>query len=452
MTTPARPRRAETRRLATATGGGIITRTVLPGGLRVVTEAMPGVRTASVGVWVPVGSRDETPALAGASHFLEHLLFKGTPTRSALDIAMALDAVGGECNAFTEKEHTCFYATVLDADVALAVEVVADVVLNATITAQDVEVERGVVLEEIAMRDDDPSDLVHDEFAEALFGPVPVGRPILGTEDSVHALTRGQIAGYYRRRYTPESMVVAVAGNVDHAAVVRLVRRAFADRLDPSTSYPAPRAGVAAAAPPHRPVALVEDDTEQANILLGCRALSRHDPRRHPLGVLSAALGGGMSSRLFQSIREERGLAYSVYSFASSYADTGMFGVYAGCQPGKADEVLSLMSTGLDAVARDGVRAEEIERAKGQLRGGTVLGLEDAGSRMTRIGKSETAFGEILGVDELLARIDAVTVDDVAELAADLLDRPRCLTVVGPFGAHDFDGAVATSARGKETQ
>jgi predicted Zn-dependent peptidase len=435
--------RASTRRLTSATGGGVITRTVLPGGLRIVTEAMPGVRSASVGVWVPVGSRDETPALAGSSHFLEHLLFKGTAARSALDIATAMDTVGGEFNAFTEKEHTCFYATVLDRDVALATEIVADVVLNATVTAQDVDIERGVVLEEIAMRDDDPADLVHDEFATALFGAAPLGRPILGTEDSIRALTRRQVHGYYRRRYTTDSMVVSAAGNIDHATFVDLVRAAFAGRLDPDAGVASVRAAAAPnGARPARQVTVIADDTEQANLVLGCQGLSRHDPRRYALGVLSAALGGGMSSRLFQRVREERGLAYSVYSFTSGYADAGQFGVYAGCQPGKADEVLTLMTAELDAAARGALTDAEIERGKGQMRGSIVLGLEDAGSRMTRIGKSEIAYGEILGVDEVLARIDAVRPRDVAEVAADVLGRARCLTVVGPFGARDFAGAV----------
>src|ERR1700709_1947066 len=205
-----------------ASGGGTITRTVLPDGLRVITEAMPGVRSVSAGVWVPVGSRDETPALAGSSHFLEHLLFKGTSTRTALDIAMAMDAVGGEFNAFTEKEHTCFYATVLDRDLPVAIDSVTDVVLRATVSARDVEVERGVVLEEIAMRDDDPSDLVHDEFAAALLGDTPLGRPILGTVESIGGMTRAQVYGYYRRRYRPGAMVVSVAGNVVHRDVLRL--------------------------------------------------------------------------------------------------------------------------------------------------------------------------------------------------------------------------------------
>jgi predicted Zn-dependent peptidase len=392
---------------------------------------------------VPVGSRHETPALAGTSHFLEHLLFKGTSRRSALDIASEMDAVGGEFNAFTEKEHTCFYATVLDRDVALAIDIVTDVVLDATVTAEDVHIERGVVLEEIAMRDDDPADLVHDEFATALFGDVPLGRPILGTAGSIQALSRRQVHGYYQRRYTPDSMVVAAAGNVEHAEIVRLVRHAFAGRLDESHGARPPRPSANGSLPPPKRAASVRPDaTEQANMVLGCHGLSRHDPRRFAVGVLSAALGGGMSSRLFQRVREERGLAYSVYSFTAGYVDAGIFGVYAGCQPGKTEEVLALVLAELDAAARGGLADEEVERGKAQLRGATVLGLEDATSRMTRIGKSETIYGEVIGVDELLARIDAVTPADVAALAGDLLARPRSLALVGPFGEHDFDGAV----------
>jgi predicted Zn-dependent peptidase len=430
--------RAVTRRL-NANGGGAITRTALPGGMRVVTEAMPAVRSLSVGVWVPVGSRDESRGLAGTSHFLEHLLFKGTSTRSALDIASAMDAVGGEFNAFTEKEHTCYYATVLDRDLELAIDIISDVVQHAVITAQDVDIERSVVLEEIAMRDDDPSDLVFDEFATALHGDVPLGRPILGTVESITALTRPQVHGYYQRRYRPEDLVVSVAGNMAHGDVLRLIRGYFEPGSGGSRAV---RRGDDAAARPATAVRVVADDTEQANVVLGMRGLSRHDPRRFAVGVLSAALGGGMSSRLFQRIREQRGLAYSVYSFTQAYADTGQFGVYAGCQPGKADEVFGLMRAELDAAAHGGLTDAEIERGKGQMRGAIVLGLEDSGSRMTRIGKSELTYGDIMGLDELLAEVDAVTPELVAEVAADLLARPRCLTVVGPFGDHDFDGAV----------
>lgn len=432
--------------LVPATGGGDIRRTVLPGGLRIVTEAMPGARSASVGVWVGVGSVDEGPTVAGASHYLEHLLFKGTQRRTALDIASQMDAVGGEFNAFTEKEHTCFYATVIDRDLPLAVDVICDVVLEARVTGADVDVERNVVLEEIAMRDDDPSDLVHDDFSTALLGDTPIGRPILGTVDSIQTMTRAQVAGYYHRRYRVPTMVVAAAGAVEHDQVVELVSQAFGARLD-GAQEPAPVRRTtdkdgASVQPIPRSIAVREQDTEQANIVLGTHGLRRFDPRRFTLSVLSTAIGGGMSSRLFQRIREERGLAYSVYSFSSQYAAAGQFGVYAGCQPGKADEVLSLMRAELDDVAGHGLRAEEIERAQGQVRGGMILGLEDPGSRMSRIGKSELAYGEILGVDELIDRVESVTADDVAELAADLLARPRCLTVVGPFGEHDFDGVL----------
>jgi predicted Zn-dependent peptidase len=402
---------------------------------------MPGVRSASVGIWVGVGSRDESASVAGASHFLEHLLFKGTRRRTALEIASMMDAVGGEFNAFTEKEHTCFYATVLDRDLPLAVDVISDVVLNATVTAADVDIERTVVLEEIAMRDDDPADLVHDEFALALFGDTPIGRPILGSEQSIHALTRTQIHGYYSRRYRAEEMVVAAAGNISHSEVVQLVRRAFAERLPDSSEPPALRPDRRRTQAPAKRVNVISDDTEQANIILGTLGMSHFDERRFVLGVLSTAIGGGMSSRLFQQIREERGLAYSTYCYTSGYAGEGLFGLYAGCQPGKADEVVSIMQSVLDTIATEGLSEDEIERGKGQLRGGMVLGLEDAGSRMTRIGKAELSYGDVLGVDDLLALVDSVTLSEVNELAAELAAQPRCLTVVGPFGAHDFDSA-----------
>ena len=418
-------------------------RTTLPGGLRVVTESMPASRTAAFGIWVGVGSRDEAPSIAGASHFLEHLLFKGTRTRTGLEIARTMDAIGGEFNAFTTKEATCYHATVLDDDLAVAVELVSDIVLDATIAAEDVDVERAVVLEEIAMRDDDPSDLVHDEFSSALLGDTPLGRPILGTSESIAALTRTQINGYYRRRYRPEGMVVAAAGNVEHRQVVRLVRAAFRGRLDRDAVVARPRT----AAPPTRmapaqPVSVIEDDTEQANILLGMYGLDRLDERRFALGVLSSALGGGMSSRLFQEIREKRGLAYSTYSFASQHAGTGLFGLYAGCQPAKAHEVIEIMREQLADVAAHGLSADEVARGKGQMRGGLVLGLEDSTSRMSRIGKSELSFGQVIEVDQLLRRVERVTVEDVARLAAELLDRPRCLTVVGPFGQSEFGTAA----------
>jgi predicted Zn-dependent peptidase len=305
-----------------------------------------------------------------------------------------------------------------------------------------VDVERAVVLEEIAMRDDEPSDLVFDEFATALLGDTPFGRPVLGTVASVSVLRRSQVAGYYRRRYQVPRMVVAVAGAVEHRHVVTRVRRAFGDRLGGSAEPADVRHGRFPSLAPAQPTRVVTQDSEQANLVLGLSGLSRHDDRRFAQAVLSTVLGGGMSSRLFQHIREDRGLAYSVHSFTSQFAAGGIFGLYAGCQPGKTEEVLALMNAELADLAAHGLNASEVERGKGQVRGATILGLEEPASRMTRIGKSELGFGDVIGVDEVLARIDAVSAADVADVAAYLLSRPRCLTVVGPFGAHDFDGAT----------
>ena len=431
-----------TRTVGTGSGGEVIRRTVLPGGLRVVTEQVPGVRSAAVGVWVGVGSRDEAPALSGTSHFLEHLLFKGTATRSALDIAVAVDAVGGDLNAFTSREHTCYYAHVLGEDLPMAIDLVCDVVTDAVIAPPDVEAERGVILEEIAMRDDDPSDLVGDLFGQALFGDSPLGRPVIGDVATIETLTRDQIAGYYRRRYTPEAMVVAVAGAIEHTAVVRRVRAAFGGRLDSDADPQPPRAGSRAGRAPVSRLAVADRPTEQANLVLGGTGLARSDERRFALGVLNNALGGGMSSRLFQEIREKRGLAYSVYSFVAHHAGTGQFGVSVGCHPAKVPEVLSLVRDQLADIAEHGLTDSEVARGRGQSRGGLVLGLEDSGSRMSRIGKGELAYGEVLTVDQVLARIAAVTPEDCRAVAADVLRRPRCLAVVGPFAESDFSDVL----------
>jgi predicted Zn-dependent peptidase len=435
-------RPGSTRTLVTGRDGGLIRRTVLPGGLRVVTESMPGARSAAFGVWVGVGSRDEVPSLAGASHYLEHLLFKGTTRRSSLDIAAAMDAVGGELNAFTTKENTCFYGHVLDEDLPLAVDLVCDVVLNATIDAADVDNERGVILEEIAMRDDDPGDLVHDMFAEALFGDHPLGRSVLGTVESIESIGRNQVAGYWRRRYRLPVMVVAAAGQVEHRTVVRMVRKAFAQVLGGDAPPLPPRSGSSVPRRPSRRLAALHRTTEQAHVVFGGTGLSRMDDRRFALAVLNNALGGGMSSRLFQEIRENRGLAYSVYSFTSQFAGAGAFGVYVGVQPNKVHDAIGIATEVLTDVAAHGLSDVEVARGKGQVKGGLVLGLEDAGSRMSRIGKAELAYGEVLCVDDLLAKIDAITPDDVREVAADLLTRPRCLSVIGPFDESDFDGVL----------
>ncbi|HVT22730.1 MAG TPA: pitrilysin family protein, partial [Mycobacteriales bacterium] len=427
------------RTLLTADDGGVIRRTVLPGGIRVLSESVPGVRSVAFGVWIGVGSRDESPSLSGASHYLEHLLFKGTKKRDALEISAALDEVGGELNAFTAQEYTCVYARVLDVDLPVAVDVICDMVTSSVLSAHEVDNERGVILEEIAMHDDDPGDSVHDEFASLVWPGDPLGRPVLGSVETIQAMSRNAINGYYRRRYRPEQLVITAAGNVEHAKLVRLVRKAFADvPVDESATPALPRRGrqtpgfTVASATKSR-------QTEQANLVLGCSGLPRGDDRRFAAGVLNAAVGGGMSSRLFQSVRERHGLAYSVYSFASHYADAGMFGVYAGCHPKRVQQVLDLSRAELAAVATGGLSAAELERGRGQMRGGFVLGLEDTGSRMSRLGKSELVYGELMTVNEVIAAIDSVTLDDVQELAADLFTRPTSLAVIGPYDdGHEF--------------
>ncbi|SHL27397.1 Predicted Zn-dependent peptidase [Pseudonocardia thermophila] len=420
---------------ASASAPGVF-RSELPGGLRVLTEEVPGVRSVSLGIWLGVGARDEAPDEAGAAHYLEHLLFKGTGKRSAADIAEQFDAVGGDINAFTAKEHTCYYAQVLDTDLPLAIDVLTDVVTDATMDPADVEVERGVVLEEIAMRDDDPEDLVGELFDAVLFAGHPLALPVLGTEESIRGMRRDTLRSFWRDRYTTPAMVVAVAGNVRHEHVVDLVGSALADAMS--------RAGSASPVPP-RPgeptvpvvaqprLVLSGEDSEQAHLLLGVPALSRYDPRRTALTVLNTALGGGPSSRLFQQVREQRGLAYSVYSAVAGYSDAGSLSVYTGCAPERLDEVVTVVRSVLAEVAAKGLTEAEVVRAQGNLRGGLVLGLEDTPSRMNRLGRSEIDHGYQRSIADSLARISAVTVDEVNELARELLTQPLTAAVVGPY-------------------
>ncbi|MDM7856122.1 M16 family metallopeptidase [Cellulomonas alba] len=425
-------------------GDALVRRSVLPGGVRVLTEHMPGIRSASVGAWVGVGSRDETDGHFGSTHFLEHLLFKGTPTRSAMDIAEAFDAVGGEANAATGKEHTCYYARVLDSDLPMAVDVIADMVTSSRLDAGELETERGVILEELAMNDDDPSDVVHEQFATAVLGAHPLGRPIGGTPETIRAVPRDAVWEHYRQHYLPSTLVVTAAGGVDHDQLCAQVERALADggwALDPDaapTGRRVPTDGALRAGEAGIPAAgtelTIRRHTEQANVIVGGTALTATDDRRFTLSVLSAVLGGGMSSRLFQEIREKRGLAYSTYSFASGHAETGIFGLYAGCTPGRVDEVVELMVREWERLADSPIAAAELERSIGQLSGGLVLGMEDTGSRMSRLGKAELVHGELLSVDESLERIRAVTVTAVQELAAELASQPRSVVRVGPFG------------------
>ncbi len=411
-----------------------VKRFVHASGLRIVTEEVPSVRSAAVGIWVNVGSRDEAPATAGASHFLEHLLFKGTTTRTALEISSSIESVGGEMNAFTSKEYTCFYARVIDNDLPMAIDVVSDLITSSIVTALDVDAERKVVLEEIAMRDDDPSDLVHDLFSDTYYGDSPVGRPILGTVNSISEMSRNTVYNYYKKKYLPQDLVVAVAGNIKHKRVVAMVEEALArDNFLDGLGAPVLRPNTPIKNSKQKSVGLLYKKSEQAHMFYGMEGVSRADERRFAMGVLSAALGGGMSSRLFQEIREKRGLAYSVYSYAQQFAGTGVLGFYAGCNPTKAIEVIEIIRDVLSDVADNGMTHEEIERAKGAVRGSLVLSQEDSGSRMSRIGKNEIVYGQVMDFDDILKAISRVSASDIREIASEFLVKTPTLALVGPF-------------------
>ena len=411
----------------------LVRRTVHPSGLRIVTEQMAGVRSAAIGVFIGVGSRDETTRQHGCSHFLEHLLFKGTPSRTALEISTSMDRVGGEFNAYTAKEYTCFHARVLDEDLPLAIDVMGDMLTSSLLTVEDVEAERDVILDEIAMHDDDPDDVIHNLVATQAWGAeTPLGRGIAGTESSIAALTREEIHAFYREHYVAPRIVVSVAGNLDHDKVVDMVEKALegSDFLDAEAAPVPPRVGSPVGVAPGETSA--QRPLEQVNLIVAREGLQRGDDRRFAFEVVNTAVGGATSSRLFQEIREHRGLAYSVFSYAYSHAETGLFGVQVGCLPAKLDEVLEVVRSELAAVARDGITAEELELGKSQLRGGLVLGLEDSASRMSRIGRAELVHREVYSIDEVLARIDAVTLEECREIAAEILTRPEILAVVGP--------------------
>lgn len=402
-------------------------------GVRLVTERMPHVRSASIGLWVDVGSRDEPEELAGASHLLEHLLFKGTPSRSARDIAMLFDATGGELNAYSEKEHTCYYARILDADLPMAGEVLLDMFSNALLRSEDLEAERKVVLEELYMSFDLPDERVHDLFGLAVFPHHPLGRPIIGTGETVGAIDRELLARFYRESYRPGRLVVAAAGNVDHEPLAEQL----AAGLDGAEHDAVEASG--APGPPQAKAVYEQRTTEQAHLVWGCQSFPRWDPDRYALSVFNALYGGGMSSRLFQEVREERGLAYTIFSGHQMYRDGGVFAVYAGTQESTAATVLEIAREQAAAVAAGELEAGEVERAKGQVQGGLVLSMDDPAGRMVRLGRSELLNKEILTTDEILRRVDGVTEEDVVRVARRLFGNGGLvLASVGPVS----DGAL----------
>lgn len=413
-------------------------RTTLDSGATIVTEKMTEVRSATVGFWFDVGARDEPDALAGTSHFLEHLLFKGTPARTAKDIANAFDAVGGDVNAFTGREYTCYYARVLDDDLPMALDVLSDMIRNSVIDAGELESERKVILEEIAMHEDAPDELVHDLFNRCMWQGHPLGRPVLGFNETVGKVTRDEVAGYWRERYSPNNLVVAAAGNIDHDFLVSEAERLFADgegkRTLRSGDAPEPSGGINVFRRP----------TEQAHIVMGTKGLHRSHDDRHALMVMDTVLGGGMSSRLFQEVREKRGLAYSVYSYRSLFADTGSFSIYAGTTPQNAETVMDIFRTEIASLVSDGITEAELARAKGHVKGALVLSSEDPGSRMNQLGRQQLTSGEILSIDELIDRFDRLDMDDIDRVIAEVLDSGEWqTTVVGPFDEGAFDENAA---------
>lgn len=426
----------------TASGGSTVHRSILRSGVRVLTEHVPGAQSASVSFSVAVGSRDETNGHFGSTHFLEHLLFKGTKRRTALDIAIAFDSVGGSSNASTGKEHTSYYARVQDKALPLAVDVIADMLTSSLIDPVEFENERTVILEELAMNDDDPQDVAHEAFAEAVLGDHDLGRPIGGTNETIGAVSREAVWEHYKKNYRPQDLVVAAAGGVNHAEFVELVERelrAAGWNLDADAAPVARRSNEESEVKRGKPLQVIKRPIAQANILVGMKGIVGNDSRRYAMGILNTVLGGGMSSRLFQEIREKRGLAYSVYSFNAAYSDASTFGLYAGCSPAKSEQVTRLMLEEFEKVAQSGITADELELAIGNISGGLALKFESSQARMSRLIGSEMSTGEFFDLDETIERFSAVTIEQVQSLVQDLLKNERTIVAVGDVEEKTFE-------------
>ncbi len=407
-------------------------RSVTSTGITVLSERIDTVRSVAIGIWAAVGSRDEAPEEAGMSHFIEHMMFKGTPTRTAAEISETFDRMGAELNAFTGKEYTCYYSRVLDTNVGPAIEALSDMVSHSLMADDACESEREVVLEEISRHEDTPDDKVHDLFASALWGDHPVGRPVLGRRETVGGFGNAASKDYVSRHYRTGDVVVVASGHMEHEAIVALVEENL--RLPEGPRHERPHVTPSV----ESRLQVVTKDTEQAHICWGVAGLHAQHPDRFALGVMDAILGGGMSSRLFQEIREKRGLAYAVFSYHSLFLDTGAYTVYAGTRPENTEQVVRLIQAEVERILDSGVTEDELHRAKESIKGSMVLGLESTSNRMVRLGKSEITHGTILTMDELVDRIEAVDRDWVARVAVDMLTQPRVLAIVGP---HDI-GAV----------
>jgi predicted Zn-dependent peptidase len=400
----------------------------LANGIRVVSEYIPYVKSVAVGIWVGAGSRFEKDQYNGISHFLEHLFFKGTEKRSAKDIAESLDAVGGQLNAFTTKEYTCYYAKVLDEHLGLALDVLSDMFFNSTFTEKDIQKEREVIIEEIKMYEDTPDEIIHDIFSQTIWEGHPLGNPVLGTEETISAFTRDDFLKYIDTYYVPENIVIALAGKVEHEKIIDQLSELFG-KAKKKTNLENPF-------PPHSHsiVQNVYREVGQVQICLGSPGLPQDHPQIYPLYVLNSVLGGGLSSRLVQEIREERGLAYSVYSYHSSFSDAGLFTFYAGTRPENYEKVIQLILKEAFDISQYGISSKELSKAKEQLKGNLYLGLESVGSRMTRIGKSLLSLNRLITPEEVVNSIDKVTIDEVKELAKHLFQKDKfTITTIGPL-------------------
>lgn len=412
--------------------------TTLANGLRVITESMPSLRSVALGCWIDTGTRDESNNESGVSHFLEHLLFKGSEKLSAREVSETFDGIGAESNAFTSKEATCFWARLRDQDLATGLDVLSEIIQRPAFRSKEIAAERQVVIEEINMYEDDPNDVAFENFTRAVFANHALESPVLGTRESIRGMSRDDINGYWKRRYGAGSMVVAAAGSVQHEAVAEMIRERFGgwsgDTVDHDRGVVDSQATVR----------VTRRDTEQAHIVLGGPGLDRADERRWAFEVLNHVMGSGMSSRLFREVREERGLAYAIYGFKLAYADNGSWGVYVGTTPNQADTALNIIRDELTKVVEHGITAKELERAKGSMRGGLALSLEDPNSRMIRLGRDELSGMPHLSVDERLEKLDAIDLDAVKSVADDLYGADtRMIGAVGPFDDADLDSYLA---------
>lgn len=396
-------------------------KTTLSNGVRIVTEQIPSVRSVSVGVWIAVGSRDELDQEAGMCHFIEHMVFKGTTNRRMHHIAQRMENVGGYLNAFTSKEYTCFYARCLDEHLSRALDTVLDLVLNPVFPEREIEREKDVVVEEMKMYEDTPDEFVFDLFDSALYGTHAMGRPVIGTEESVRAFDRQSLLDFLNRHYTPGNIVVSVAGNADHEAVVRFVERALAGREGATT------ATQLRIPPPDRKPESISSDRpiQQAHIILGARGMHVHDQERVGLSVLNTILGGGMSSRLNQNIREKYGYCYNIYSFVNLHSDTGDIGVYMGTDGRKVDRAFKLIQREFARLGEKPVSKTELQRAINQSKGAIMLGLENMSSRMMRMGRQELYYGRYYSLDEIMDLVEGVSSQEIQRLSASMLEAER---------------------------